>query len=295
MASSMRLITSNLLPFRYRSPAVLASRFFSTDRHIARSSYTTMPTDDSNDHAWLRIPCPKLSSLSFDMNNYGGGRCLDLKIPNEGMRVAVEKPGIEKKGINTFLIHGKTHSERFLEGIDKDDHSITKFIVDDIITSKRLCPIIAMLPVINSFSIYKEVDCSYLRITMDMPGKDIKMKLTSQGLRVMLDMDGVDRKDVKVFFDYDTLFIEGKTKREHYITGIQLPKGIHKKHNMIKRKMKDGVLYATFPCCVKEEELPQIKDQMKLMKDHMKLKDQMKLDSISRSKKKQRWHHFSHL
>ncbi|KAK9063270.1 hypothetical protein SSX86_017140 [Deinandra increscens subsp. villosa] len=132
---------------------------------------------------------------------------------------------------------------------------ISDMFSDRSILGKRFCPLIAMLSRIDSFSMYKYEDTNYenptyqLRVEMDMPGKQQKMKVTTQGLRISLKMPGVKREDVKTFFDYDTLFIEGKTKcGSHYIRGIHLPKHIHKRHNMIKKEVKDGVLYLLIPC-----------------------------------------------
>lgn len=123
---------------------------------------------------------------------------------------------------------------------------------DRSILGKELCPAIAMMSTINSFSIHKKDTTKRISIDMNMPGKE-DMKLTTQGIRLSLDMSGVMRKNIKIFFDYNTLFIEGKSKKEHYITCIRLPEGIRKKHNMIKRQMYDGTLYAFIPCVKKEK------------------------------------------
>jgi len=132
---------------------------------------------------------------------------------------------------------------------------------DRSIIGEGFCPIIPMLsPIINSFAIYKEESEEYLRINIRMPAP-VKMKLTRHGLRVSLKMSSqssthyyatkMNRESIKTYFDYDTFFIEGKTKNEHYITGIHLPEGVQMKHNMIKRKMKDDVFSAFLPCVKK--------------------------------------------
>ncbi|KAL8246090.1 hypothetical protein R6Q59_007306 [Mikania micrantha] len=125
---------------------------------------------------------------------------------------------------------------------------------DRSILSKRFYPLISMSSsLISSFKISKEENANKrLEIRIDIPGPE-NTKLTTQGLRVSLKMFGLKRKDVRTYFDYGTFFIEGKTKKKHHITGIHLPEGIHKKHNMIKKEMKDGVFYAIIACVKKKE------------------------------------------
>ncbi|MFS7960895.1 hypothetical protein Hanom_Chr08g00708411 [Helianthus anomalus] len=119
---------------------------------------------------------------------------------------------------------------------------------------KGLCPAIAKLGPLYSFAICKELDrlLNSLLIRMSVPGH-ANMRLSTQALHVSRRMYGLEREDVKTFFDYDTFFIEGKTNKEHYITGIHLPQGINNKNYMIKTHMKDGVFYATLPHVKKEE------------------------------------------
>lgn len=124
---------------------------------------------------------------------------------------------------------------------------------DRSIIGKELIPAIARLSPINSIALHKEETDEQLFIDMDIPGNEY-MKLTRQGIRLSLFMCGLKRKEIKIFFDYNTLFIEGKGKEKHYITCIRLPQGIRTKHSMIRRKMDDGTLYAFIPCCVKKEE-----------------------------------------
>ncbi|KAJ0764629.1 hypothetical protein HanPI659440_Chr08g0294281 [Helianthus annuus] len=124
---------------------------------------------------------------------------------------------------------------------------------DRSILGKELCRVIGMLSPINSFSLHKEETAKRRRcIRMSMSGFQ-KMKLTRQGLLVSITInDRTERKYVKTYVDYNTFFIEWKTKKEHRIIGIHLPKGIHKKHNRSKRKMEDRVFYATIACSVKK-------------------------------------------
>lgn len=122
---------------------------------------------------------------------------------------------------------------------------------DRSILGEGFCPIIAMLP-INSFSIYKNESTTGLSMRIRMPGCET-MKLTKKGLSVYLYMPNLKRKHVKLYFDYNMLFIEGITREEHYITGIHLPEGIRKKRNIIKRRMKNGGFYAFLPCVKKKE------------------------------------------
>ncbi|KAF5795170.1 hypothetical protein HanRHA438_Chr08g0347971 [Helianthus annuus] len=299
MASSLRLITSNLIKRSFRPTVVSASRFLSINR-----SYTTMPTDDSSVQSPIRLLCPKISSVSFEMDLDSRERSLTLKVPDQGLKINLDLPGLKLEDMracaehNTLFLQGKllkegdmslpdqTSSEIKEERIPKKDDNIVNIIANDIIDSfcditatrswiyydmfsdrsilgKGLCQVIATLSPINSFSIYKCVTRRGLEIKMSMPGRQ-KMKLTKQGLHVSLKMSELQREDIKLFFEYDTFFIEGKTKTEHYITGIHLPEGIQKKHNLIRRRMKHGIFYATLPCCVKKEELPGIKDQLKL-------------------------------
>ncbi|KAD5961938.1 hypothetical protein E3N88_13411 [Mikania micrantha] len=131
---------------------------------------------------------------------------------------------------------------------------------DRSILGNRFCPVLGMVSHINSFSMYKNVAGNDLDINIRMPGRE-DMMLTMQGLRVCLDMRQPDiysavrhgREDIKTYFNYDTFFIEAKTKEEHHITGIRLPEGIHMKHNMIKRKMEDRMFYAFLPCVKKDQ------------------------------------------
>ncbi|KAJ0546663.1 hypothetical protein HanIR_Chr08g0363441 [Helianthus annuus] len=288
MASSLRLITSNFVTISV-VPTVVSASHHALSIH---RTYSTMPKDgDFYDQSSLSIKCPKISSLNIDMWLQRSDGLLRLEIPSEGMDVDLKIPGLEIKDMmactehNTLFIHGINSPENTSNDIkltlpDKDE-SQTNFILtsiaNDIIASFRditikrswlyydmfsdrsilgkvLCPVIATLPSINSFSIYKRETAEDLYININMTGKE-ETKLTRQGLRVSLDMDGLEREDVKTFFDYDTFFIEGKTKNDHYITGVSLPKGIQMKHNMIKRELEGETFYAFLPCSGKKEEL----------------------------------------
>ncbi|MFS7960914.1 hypothetical protein Hanom_Chr08g00708611 [Helianthus anomalus] len=289
MASSLRLITSNFVT-RSVVPTVVSASHHVLSIH---RTYSTMPKDgDFYDQSSLSIKCPKISSLKLNMLFRGSDGNLSLEIPSEGMNVELKIHGQEIKEMmactehNTLFIHGINSPENTSSDIkvtlpDNKDESQTNFILtsiaNDIIASFRditikrswlyydmfsdrsilgkvLCPVIATLPSINSFSIYKRETAVDLYIHINMTGKE-EMKLTRQGLRVSLDMYGLEREDVKTFFDYDTFFIEGKTKYNHYITGVSLPKGIQMKHNMIKRALKGDTFYAFLPCSGKKEEL----------------------------------------
>lgn len=129
---------------------------------------------------------------------------------------------------------------------------ISDMFFDRSILVKELCPIIALFPSIHSFSFNKDERSDALDMNMDMPGR-MEMKLTMQGLRVSLEMYKVKRTQIRTYFDSDTFFIEGKTKRRHYITGIHLPKEIRKKHKMIRRLMKGRNFFAFIPCYAKKE------------------------------------------
>ncbi|KAJ0538707.1 putative Heat shock protein HSP14.7/HSP23.5/HSP23.6 [Helianthus annuus] len=308
MASSLRLITSNVVARSVVPTVVSASRVLSIHR-----TYSTMPKDgDFSDQSPVSIKCPKISSLNFDMwLNHSYGR-LNLKIPTEGMNVELRIHGLEIKDMmacaehNTLFIQGTNLPENTSSDIKEEmkdgvlkvtlpnkDESQTNYILTNIanhiiasfrditakhswlyygscflpyplkiveysyylcclflvisdmfsdrsILGKVLCPVIATLPSVNSFSICKSSETAQkLNINLGMPANE-EMKLTMQGLRMSLNMGEMEREDVKTFFEYDTFFIEGKTKKNHYITGIRLPEGIHMKHNMMKREMKDG-------------------------------------------------------
>ncbi|MFS7960890.1 putative HSP20-like chaperone [Helianthus anomalus] len=271
-----------------------------------------------DNQSWLRSLSPIISSVDFEVEMYPDDtRNLKLNIHgsehDEPLCVSLEME--EETDDGMLLIQSKTSSdikEEMKDGMlklpNKDDimsnigaNIIASFrqiatkrswiyydmFFDRSILGKELCPAIAMLSPINSFSIsrgetYKDkVFGDSLYINMRMPG-EVKMKLTTQGLLVSLRMHGRERGDVKTYFNNDTLFIEGKTKKRkyydtvdgndtnfyetnerHYIAGIHLPEGIHKKHNMIKREMIDDVLYVIIACCVKQDELHKIKDQLK--------------------------------
>ncbi|KAJ0553347.1 hypothetical protein HanRHA438_Chr08g0348021 [Helianthus annuus] len=249
----------------------------------------------SYNQSCLRSLSPIISSLEFEMEMYPCDRSLSLNIHgsdhDEPLLVSLEMEEGTDDEHDMLLIQGKTSSdikEEMKDGMlkqpSKEDiianigaNIITSFrdittkrswiyydmFFDRSILGKELCPAIAMLSPINSFSIYRSEDTDMdqvyghsLLITMSMP-EEVKMKLTTQGLRVSLRMQGLgrtmrglERGDVNTYFINDTFFIEGRTKKRtyyeetfyetdetHYIAGIHLPEGIHKKHNMIKREM----------------------------------------------------------
>ncbi|KAJ0764634.1 hypothetical protein HanPI659440_Chr08g0294361 [Helianthus annuus] len=290
----------------------------------------------SYNQSCLRSLSPIISSLEFEMEMYPCDRSLSLNIHgsdhDEPLLVSLEMEEGTDDEHDMLLIQGKTSSdikEEMKDGMlkqpSKEDiianigaNIITSFrdittkrrwiyydmFFDRSILCKELCPAIATLSPINSFSIYRsestDMDLVYansLLITMSMP-EDVRMKLTTHGLLVSLRMHGLgrtmrglERRDVKTYFNNDTLFIEGKTKKRkyydtvdgndtnfyvtdetHYIAGIHLPEGIHKKHNMIKREMIDDVLYVIIACYVNKDELHKIKDQLKKPKSKSKKK-----------------------
>ncbi|KAM0043288.1 putative Heat shock protein HSP14.7/HSP23.5/HSP23.6 [Helianthus debilis subsp. tardiflorus] len=138
MASSLRLITSNLLSrsvIPFRPTVVSASRYLS--HNASPQSSTTLPTDEFFDQSWLRMQMnlwPKISSMSFHMEKTAEGRSLTLNIPgvemmetNEGLCVSLNMPGLKKEDMkacvehNTLFMQGKTNNECCLGGIKLTD------------------------------------------------------------------------------------------------------------------------------------------------------------------------------
>ncbi|KAI3731241.1 hypothetical protein L1987_62429 [Smallanthus sonchifolius] len=271
-----RLITSTFVTLSVVPTLASASRFITIDSYS-----TTASTDVSDlfDQSWVRNLCPKISSISFKMEMTDQKTSLSLKIPYEGLSVDLDIPGLEKDDMrvscadqqNTManimkdgMLNVTLHNQEefrtnimatIISNILTTFHDIThkrSWPYNDMFSNRSilgngLCPAISMLSPVNSFSICKEETSKHIEINMCMPGLE-HMKTTTKGLRVSLNMAGVEREGVKTFFDYDTFFIEGKTKKRHYITGIHLPEGIHKNHNMIKRQMEDGgEFYAFLP------------------------------------------------
>ncbi|KAI3731239.1 hypothetical protein L1987_62426 [Smallanthus sonchifolius] len=218
MASSLRLITKS-----FRPTLVSPSRFLSIAGH---RSCSTIPID-----ADLKMPGLKKEDMRacaehnlFIQGNFDGINLPDIKeeIMKDGLLKATDPLSYKDDIIAIEIISSFRHITA--------QHSWAYYdmFYDRSILGKGLCPIIAGLSSINSFSIYKK-ETRYgaenlpgISIKMSMPGLQ-NIKLTTQGLSVSLSMYGLKREDVKIFFDYDTFFIEGKTKKEHYITGIRLP------------------------------------------------------------------------
>ncbi|KAK4403489.1 Heat shock protein, mitochondrial [Sesamum angolense] len=83
---------------------------------------------------------------------------------------------------------------------------------------------------------------------------------TADGLHLRMDMPGLDKEDVKVSVEQNTLIIKGEGKKEfeeeehgrRYTSRIDLPEKLYKT-NEIKAEMKNGVLKVFVPK-IKEEE-----------------------------------------
>ncbi|KAL2248576.1 UNVERIFIED_CONTAM: Heat shock protein, mitochondrial [Sesamum indicum] len=83
---------------------------------------------------------------------------------------------------------------------------------------------------------------------------------TADGLHLRMDMPGLDKEDVKVSVEQNTLIIKGEGKKEfeeeehgrRYSSRIDLPERLYKT-NEIKAEMKNGVLKVFVPK-IKEEE-----------------------------------------
>lgn len=83
---------------------------------------------------------------------------------------------------------------------------------------------------------------------------------TVDGLHLRMDMPGLDKEDVKVLVEQNTLIIKGEGKKEfeddeggrRYTSRIDLPEKLYKTSE-IKAEMKNGVLKVFVPK-IKEEE-----------------------------------------
>ncbi|KAI3731281.1 hypothetical protein L1987_62469 [Smallanthus sonchifolius] len=202
------------------------------------------------------------------------GQHIVVKVPgvertesDEGLRVSFDMPGLVNDVIarfeaNYLLIEGKTHEQIYLaavklpENFDRNSDWNGKcengschisFLFDRKYLGKILCETIAHPTVKSkSFSMYKKETAESLYIKGSMPGLE-NMEVTREGLCVSLSMPGLKIEDVESGFEYDTFIVEGRRENEHYIAGIRVPEGFHKKQDMIKIEMQDGMYKVTLP------------------------------------------------
>ncbi|KAK1415385.1 hypothetical protein QVD17_31166 [Tagetes erecta] len=151
MASSLRLITSNLVKRSLLPTLVSSSRFHSII--AGHRSYSTMPKDDLCDYSWVNVKCPKISSLSFKMEMSDRKRKISLAIPDEGLSVELDDfPALniqETKACSeqTLFVQGKPHKDISLNVLNKTSSSddttpnkdgvILNIIANEIIASFR--------------------------------------------------------------------------------------------------------------------------------------------------------------
>ncbi|KAI3731237.1 hypothetical protein L1987_62424 [Smallanthus sonchifolius] len=218
MASSLRLVTSNLITRSFRPTVVSASHFLS--RITGHRSCTTIPIDaDFFDQSWINNMCPKMSSLSFQMSMTDEDRSLFIDIPGGDGYVELKMSGVEKEDMKKKLppikedmkldgmlkVADLPHKDEFKTDImanimvnviasfrditTKRSWLYYDMFYDRSILGEEFCPVISSLSHISSFSINKLEDQGHesLSIKVSMPG-DVKMKLTTQGLRVSLKM-----------------------------------------------------------------------------------------------------------
>ncbi|KAJ0764626.1 putative Heat shock protein HSP14.7/HSP23.5/HSP23.6 [Helianthus annuus] len=254
---------SDQSPVSIKCPKISSLNFDMWLNHSYGRLNLKIPTEGMN--VELRIPgleikdmmaCAEHNTLFIQGTNLPENTSSDIKEEMKDGVLKVALPNKDESQTNYILTNIANHIiASFRDITAKHSWLYYDMLSDRSILGKVLCLVIATLPSVNSFSICKTSETAQkLNINLGMPANE-EMKLTTQGLRMSLNMGEMEREDVKTFFEYDTFFIEGKTKKRHYITGIRLPEGIHMKHNMIKREMKDGTFYAFLPCIGKRVEM----------------------------------------
>ncbi|KAI3817942.1 hypothetical protein L1987_11744 [Smallanthus sonchifolius] len=185
-------------------------------------------------HEQIYLAAVKLPE-KFDRN-----RDWDGKIKDGRLKITLPVVKNKESDSKTFA-HIMT---TFLDTIHRP--TLYSVMFDQQYLGKKLWETIAH-PTVKSkwFTIYKETAES-LYIKGSMPGPE-KMKVTSEGQCVSLSMPGLKIEDSESCFEYDTFIVVGRREDEHYIAGIRVPEDFHKKHDMIKTEMQDGMYMATLP------------------------------------------------
>ncbi|KAK9063306.1 hypothetical protein SSX86_017176 [Deinandra increscens subsp. villosa] len=182
----------------------------------------------------------------FNKNNYLKGEMKDgmlkLTLPNvENQEVLMAKSVAYSSGTGIYEYFGHQACVIY-----------SSILFDPLYLGQRYCPA-SRKAGCRSFTMYKNETSERLYLKASAPGVE-KVELTSEGLLcISLNMPGLEIEDVKLFFKYDTFFIEGRRENEHYITGMRIPCGFHRENDMIKREMHDGMYKVTFPRVTEEE------------------------------------------
>ncbi|KAI7725668.1 hypothetical protein M8C21_023484 [Ambrosia artemisiifolia] len=250
------------LPFLFSQMEMAPSMLFTlvNDQELTLTMPGLKQTEDE-EGLWLSFDVPNLGLRVLKMYFHGFNFLIQLKTPQIMYLATIKLPqnynpygdlkgkcedGVcyiclpTQKTIDPVLAKANINREltrptRYCEMFHRSDIGL------------RLCGLIAH-PEVNSksFTVYKKDDGESIFMKGNLPGVE-SIVVTSDGLCVSLDMPGFKIEEVEVGFEYDTMIIEGKREREHYIAGVQVPEGFQREDRLIKKEMQDGVFKATLP------------------------------------------------